>query len=73
MNHYMPISKNLAPSGPNGGGGAILAPPHFFNRPKKPTCGRVKAIPYWSEERDDGTKENSVVCIKHWPDNFPTK
>ena len=33
----------------------------------------IKAIPYWSEERDDGTKENSVVCIKHWPDNLPTK
>ncbi len=33
----------------------------------------IKAIPYWSQERDDGSKENPVVCIKHWPDNFPTK
>ena len=33
----------------------------------------IKTIPYWSVERDDGTKENPVVCIKHWPDNFTTK
>jgi hypothetical protein len=33
----------------------------------------IQAIPYWSVERDEKTKENPVVCIRHWPENFPIK
>jgi len=32
----------------------------------------IKSIPGLLEEHVDKLKENPVVCIKHWPTNFPT-
>ena len=32
----------------------------------------VKSIPYFTEERLDKYKTPPVVCIKHWPAEFPT-
>ena len=41
-----------------------------FRFPKKPADMKVwiRALPY----RDLNVNSNSVICVKHWPENYPT-